>query len=185
MKLLFYLIIIVSLFSVFASCNRNEKDDRLVNSPFGEKSLDEMIYICKQQSDLQRNPYFDTTSYYVTFVFSSINDTNIVQVMGMYEGAFVFHDSLGWNKDKFLGFFKNGKYYCLFYQNLFNKHTSTDDSYKFPIANKFLQDWRLRKPSENPEIFVKDISALSQDPYIFEYMVDTIGNISLIRKGHW
>lgn len=182
--ILFLCVLVFSFSSCSISSTKEWNDDRLVESP-KDSLLKELIIKCKTYSDLNRNPEFDSTVYYVTFDFYVDNDTDKICTMGGYGSPIVFHDSTGFGQNNFVGYFKYEQTYCFIYQNSFDTHSSgiSDNIKKFVLT--FLEDWRLRTPSDNPEFFIKDLSGWNIDPYMFEYSIDSIGNVQLLRKGHW
>lgn len=184
-----YSLMIIFFSLCFFGCTPKEtkwKDDRMCQAPFMDSILEKMILDSKNRSDMNRNPEYDTTVYYITFNFFKINESERVWAMGSYQSPFIFHDSINFGANKFVGYFKRKNMYCFVYETLFDSLPRYCGQMKqSELSKRFIADWRLRNPRENPNFFRKDISDLIQDPYTFEYEIDSIGNVSLIRKGHW
>lgn len=180
-----YIIVLYFLLISFASCNQQIKwdDDRLCDTPANDIVLEELID-CSKKFDMQYIwPDMDTSIFFVSFIVFNQNDTDKVWVMGDFSNPVFLHDSVQYGMDNFLGCFKRENTYCFFYKYVFSRQTNIKESSR--VASYFLKDWRLRTPSDNPEFYPKDISGTIRDPFIFEYMVDTLGNCTLLRKGRW
>ena len=177
---LFFLFIVIS----FSCCIQHEKweDDRLCITPANDKVLEELIECSKKQVLRNVHPDIDTSIFFVSFNVFSQNDTDKVWVMGDFSNPIFMHDSAQWGMNNFLGYFKRRDTFCFFYKCIFSNQIKKESP---RVSSFLLKDWRLRDSSENPEFFPKDISGTIQDPYIFEYMIDSIGNYTLLRKGYW
>ena len=184
--------IIISVFvSVqFVCCNVENKegrqDDRLVDVPYNDSIMGVLIKTCLEYSDRNRNPEFDTTVYYVTFNFFTKNDTDKVWVMGNYNSPFVFHDISGNGCDKFIGYYKRNSVYCFIYKHLFEQSNGNILSENLQsYIGKSMRDWKRRNEKDNIDLFPEHWYDAIQDPYMFEYQIDSLGNYTLLRKGHW
>ncbi len=186
LNLLYFVAALISIVFNGSCINRETtySDDRICKHPYLDCILEVMISDCKHRSDLNRNPEFDTTAYYVTFDFFSMNDTDKVWVMGKYEEPFIFHDKKGFNVNHYIGYFKRNNVYCYIYESTFASQFQGKMK-KSPITNVLIRDWALKNHPENPKFIPDCMIDLTQDPYIFEYMIDTLGNCTLLRKGHW
>ena len=171
------------------SCNIGNKemqDDRLVEVPFNDSILGNLVDACQKYSDRNRNPYFDSIVYYVTFNFFTKNDSDKVWVMGCYGEPYVFHDISGDGKDKFIGYFKRQSVFCFFYKHLFEQSNDTSLSTNLQsYIDKSIKDWKFRREKENIDWFPVHWYNANIDPYMFEYSIDSIGNVQLLKKGHW
>ena len=167
----------------FIGCNQSmhATDDRLCDAPRNEVTLEDLIDCCKKHELRNIYPGMDTTLFFVSFNIFSQNDTNKLWVMGDFANPIFLHDCS--HMDNFLGCFKIRDTYCFFYKCLYSNLMDVREAPS--ISSFFLEDWHLRTPSENPEFFPVDISGTIRDPYVFEYQIDSIGNYSLLRKGHW
>lgn len=177
-KAIFSLFTLLYLISIccFSNCTSSFKDDRLVSVPCQDSILEEMIQKCKAFTYSRGiNPEIDTTMYYVTFIFGSINDSVIVQAMGSFSDPFIFHDK-SFQYCRFQGYFLRKNTYCFFYESRNNKnHISAVD--------QLIEGWRKRDPSENEDFFPDDIG--NQDPVSFEYYVDSVGKYHYLRRVRW
>lgn len=179
-------IFLLSLFLItFVCCNQQIKweDDRLCKTPANDSILEDMINRCKRRELQFSRPEVDTSIFFVSFNVFNHNDTDKVWVMGDFSNPVFLHDSAQWGMDNYLGCFKRRNTFCFFYKCVLSSQKNVKESTR--VVSFLLKDWRLRTPYDNPEFFPKDISGTIRDPYIFEYMVDSIGSLSLLRKGHW
>lgn len=190
-RLLYFLFLLFSAVVLYlTSCEyfaqRGYQDDRLIDNPYNDSILVKLISNCKQYSDRRRNPYFDSTIYYVTFNFFSQNDTDKVWVMGNYQTPFTWHDIAGnGEKDHFLCYFKRDSTYCFFYRELFDSFHNINFSENLDsLTTKMLRDWNQHSEKDNPDFF-PDFGLSTMDPYMFEYVIDSSGNFTLSRKGYW
>ena len=165
-----------------SSCYCSFEDDRIVAVPPQDSILERLTLACKKQSDMKRDPDRDSNyykTYNMTFNYYVSNDTVKVMVMGSYNHAYVFHDSYG-GEDRFAGYFKRNNSFYFFYNDIFQENSRCNE---LKAIHYIMEGWRIRNPSENPDFFPQEMA--EQDPYIFEYMIDTNGNYILIRKGYW
>lgn len=157
-------------------------DDRTMDPPPQDSVIEQLTSTCKKRSDLRRDPDQNSTYYnlyYMTFVYFKSKDTTRVIVMCKYGTPFVFHDRWG-GEEYFSGYFKRNNTFCFFYNNLFHP---TSEIQQIDALNSILKGWKLRSPSQNPEFFPQELG--EQDPYIFEYVIDSMGNYSFVRAGYW
>lgn len=186
-RIITHLVSMLISWGLLGSCTNKEQtylDDRLCDHPCMDILWEIMISDCKHRSDLNRNPEFDTTVYYVTFNFFSMNDTNKVWVMGRYEEPFICHDKKGFNGNHYIGYFKRKNVYCYIYESLFDS-LHQGKMKQSPIINVFLRDWSVKKQLENSEFIPDYMGDVIQDPFMFEYMIDSLGNCTLVKKGYW
>ncbi len=165
----------------FCHCNGYD-DDRIMEIPPQDSIIERLTSTCIKRSDLRRDPDQDSTyydNYFMTFVFLKSNDTTKVIVMGRYNTPFVLHDRCR-GKKNFAGFFKRNKTYCFFYNNLYQ---SASDNKPIDALNSILKGWRLRSPSENPDFFPLELGEI--DPFVYEYVIDSLGNYVFIKSGYW
>lgn len=172
------LLILYGIFSnsLFSNCSSSVEDDRLVPVPSQDSILEEMIQKCKDFTYSRPiNPYFDTTIYYVTFIFHTFNDSVTVDAMGAFDSPYIFHDKES-QYSLFRGYFLRENTYCFFYETLNHEnHISAID--------KLMDGWRKRDPEENMELF-PDLVA-DQDPVSFCYYIDSVGKYHFIRRVRW
>lgn len=153
------------------------KDDRMVDCPFQDSILEELVSTCRQQSDANKNSDKEYNDYYMTLNYFIQNDTTKVWVMGSYFRPFVFHNKYR-GIERFIGYFKRNNTYCFVYKDAFEK--MHNDSIIKEMQNIVI-GWRLREIYENPEFF--PIEMPEQDPYIFEYIIDVNETYKLENKG--
>lgn len=153
-------------------CANKAQDDRLAIVPSQDSILNEIIQKCKEHSDRNVNPYWDTTTYYVTICFKTRNDSTTLDAMGSYNNPFILHDSIC-DYSHFCGYFLRNQTYCFFYESrLSEKHSSALD--------RLMGGWRIRDQNENPEFFPNIIP--EQDPVVFEYLIDSVGKYYYMRS---
>ena len=155
---------------------QEENDDRLVEKPYQDSLLNDMILRCKRQSDYSRNPYRDTTLYYVALMFYTANDTARVLAMGEYY-PIIFSLPIEECSEHFWGYFRRKNVVFFLYEWHNSERTPSAISY-------MTKDWHIKDHFDGTEIF--DLEELGNyDPYVFEYTLDSIGNGEFVSRHRW
>ena len=194
MKWLIFATLLIAFLIFTNGCGRIT-DKHLTDERLSENldtMLGDMVSNCKDESLrnlrlLYSDDDIDTSCYYMTLNLYTKNDTVKIEAMGEYNYPIICHDSLNWGMGHFIGHFKRENVNWLLYECLYNDLPNRKIEQPCPqLVSIFHKNWKIQKnPIEHPEFFQRDISETIRDPYIFEYMIDSIGKISLLRKGRW
>ena len=171
-----FLVALASLLTL-VSCEPSKwNDDRLVEHPYQDSVLNDMIQRSKHRSDLYRNPDRDTTFYHVGFFFYTWKDSAKVSVLGEY-CPLIFMDSIWKDEFRLLGYFRRENVYCYFYELRYSERT--------PVAvDLLLKDWKYKTHFDGKDPFpVEQIGYWSE--FVYKYNIDSLGNATLIGRRRW
>lgn len=177
-------IIIIALLGCSVGHEERQNDSSFDDTPIQVAVLENIVNSSRSRCKNRIESDIDTTTFYASLNFYSKRDTDKVWVTGSFHSPFFFHDSLHLGMDHFKGVLKNKTDYYLIYECLFDNHEGYEEVGKSRVLPKLLNKWKLKSPLENPEYYPKDMSGTYIDPFVFEYMIDSIGNSTLLWKGH-